>query len=78
MNLRPLPEGAEEVGRAARGFKMPPRIRRHPPNIRLASRTEHPQRRRRKRQTRSFSTCNRTNRHPLPFNVDGSGGDRGR
>jgi len=39
MNLRPLPEGAEEVGRAARGFKMPPRIRRHPPNIRLASRT---------------------------------------
>ena len=33
MNLRPLPEGAEEVGRAARGFKMPPRMRRHPPSF---------------------------------------------
>ena len=47
MNLRPLPEGAEEVGRAARGFKMPPRIGMHPPSF-DGTRS----RRTRKRQTR--------------------------
>ena len=47
MNLRPLPEGAEEIGRAARGFKMPPRIGMHPPSF-DGTRS----RRTRKRQTR--------------------------